>query len=66
MGESRQLAVNTTPNNAEVTWGVLDGEIAAVDESGNVTALAPGETSVTATITIDGESYVDACSITVS
>lgn len=66
MGESRQLEVNITPENAVVIWNVLDGEIAAVDESGIVTAIAAGTTSVTATITIDGETYIDACILTVS
>lgn len=66
MGDSRQLEVITTPENAEVSWNTLNGDIAAVDESGIVTAIAAGTTSITATITIDGESYIDACVLTVS
>ena len=65
MGESEQLTATTT-ENAVVSWSVLNEEIATVDDDGIVTAIAAGTTSVIATITIDGESHSDACSVTVS
>jgi hypothetical protein len=50
---AQQLTAIVTPDNAtapEVTWTSGDTGIAAVDENGTVTAVAGGETVITATI----------------
>ena len=55
-GGSETLAATITPNNAtnqNVTWKSSNPSVATVDESGKVTAVAPGEATITVT-TEDG------------
>ncbi|UWX56088.1 Ig-like domain-containing protein [Maribacter litopenaei] len=55
-GATLQLLANLSPSNATdkgVSWSSQDGAIATVDGNGNVTAIAPGSTTVTVT-TDDG------------
>ncbi|WP_193554888.1 PQQ-dependent sugar dehydrogenase, partial [Maribacter aurantiacus] len=55
-GASLQLLADISPSNATdkgATWSSTDGTIATVDGNGNVTAIAPGSTTVTVT-TDDG------------
>ena len=47
-GDSQQLTVNGA--EGEVTWASEDTAVATVDDQGNVTAVAPGRTTVTATV----------------
>ena len=47
-GDSQQLTVNGA--EGEVTWASEDAAVATVDDQGNVTAVAPGRTTVTATV----------------
>lgn len=64
VGETAQLAATAQPVNAthfEVTWTVADPAVAAVDNEGVVTAVAPGTTVVTASC---GE-ITASCEITV-
>ena len=52
VGESKQLKVTISPENAEnktLTWSSLDSSIASVDETGTVTAHKSGETTIQAT-----------------
>ena len=52
VGESQQLKVTVSPENAEnktLTWSSLDSSIASVDETGTVTAHKSGETTIQAT-----------------
>lgn len=56
VGKSETLAATITPNNAtnqNVTWESSNPSVATVDESGKVTAVAPGEATITVT-TEDG------------
>lgn len=47
-GDSQQLTVNGA--EGEVTWASEDTAVATVDDQGTVTAVAPGRTTVTATV----------------
>ena len=65
-GETKQLKATVSPGKAtyrDVTWHTESPGVAAVDENGLVTALAPGETAVYA-VTVDGY-YRASCRITV-
>lgn len=59
------LTATVTPEVADqsVTWRSLNPAVATVDESGNVTAVAPGTATVTATANDGGKSA--ACTVTV-
>ena len=51
-GESVQYTATVTPDNAthpEVTWDSSDKEVATIDQSGNVTIVGAGTTTITAT-----------------
>ena len=51
-GESVQFTATVTPDNAthpEVTWDSSDKEVATIDQSGNVTIVGAGTTTITAT-----------------
>ena len=47
-GDSQQLTL--TGGEGDVTWASGDEAVATVDDQGNVTAVAPGRTTVTATV----------------
>ncbi|WP_350347711.1 Ig-like domain-containing protein [Agromyces sp. G08B096] len=67
-GERRQLEVAVTPSDAtnpRVSWTSSAPEVASVDESGKVTALAAGTATVTATSQAD-DSISDASTIEVA
>lgn len=52
VGNTAQLSATIIPENSietEITWSVLDPAVATV-ENGFVTAVAPGETTITATV----------------
>ena len=52
VGDSKQLTVTVSPENAEnktLTWSSLDKTVASVDETGTVTAHKTGETTIQAT-----------------
>ena len=67
-GESETLEVsaagNITPTS--YTWTSSRPEIATVDDDGTVEAVAAGETTVTVSAEIDGETYTDSCVVTVT
>lgn len=51
-GESVQFTATVTPDNAthpEVAWDSSDKEVATIDQSGNVTIVGAGTTTITAT-----------------
>ena len=51
-GESVQFTATVTPDNAthpEVAWDSSDKEVATIDQSGNVTIVGAGMTTITAT-----------------
>ena len=52
IGDSVQYTATVTPDNAthpEVTWDSSDKEVATIDQSGNVTIVGAGTTTITAT-----------------
>lgn len=67
VGETASLTADVTPDNATnpaVTWSSSDPTIGAVDETGKVTAVAPG-TAIITVITVDGAKTAD-CSVNVN
>ena len=67
VGETRTLTVTYTPSyaaNKKVSWSSTNPSVAAVDQDGNVTAFAEGNTTVTATSEEGG--YTSSCEVTVS
>ena len=67
VGETVQLTATMLPEDATdktVTWASSDESIAAVDENGLVTAVAPGTATITAT-TNDGSELSASCVVTV-
>lgn len=66
-GSTETLTATITPNNAtnqNVTWESSNPSVATVDESGKVTAIAPGEATITATAQSDKTKSVT-CTVTV-
>ena len=63
-----QLAATVTPDNADdrtVIWSSNDNGIARVDDSGRVTAISVGTTTITAK-TYDGSGLTASCTVTVT
>ena len=64
-GETGSLTATTVPDDAEVVWTSSDETVATV-ANGVVTPLTAGTTTITATITVDGQTYTDTCAVTVT
>lgn len=64
-GETGSLTATTVPDDAEVDWTSSDETVATV-ANGVVTPLTAGTTTITATITVDGQTYTDTCAVTVT
>ncbi|MGI6584807.1 MAG: S-layer homology domain-containing protein [Lutisporaceae bacterium] len=65
--ETAQLTATVTPSNAtnkKINWSSSDEEVATVDASGNVTAVAVGTATITATSDADS-SKKDSCVVTI-
>ena len=60
-----QLAATAVPGTATVSWSSSDSTKATVSDNGLVTAVAAGSTNITATITVDGQTYTATCAVTV-
>lgn len=65
VGGTRQLTATTVPADAEVTWGTLDDSVATVAD-GLVTAVGVGTTDIEASIVVDGQDYLDTCTVNVT
>jgi uncharacterized protein YjdB len=66
-GETATLSATITPSNAtnqSIIWASDNPAIAEVDESGKVTAIAPGTARITAATT-DGSNLSATCTVTV-
>lgn len=66
-GQTVQLVATVTPelaDNKSLTWTSSDKSVAKVDQSGLVTAVAPGTATITAATT-DGSDISASCTITV-
>ncbi len=59
------LTATTVPAGETVTWTSSDGTKASVSD-GVVTGEAEGNATITASITVDGETYTDTCAVTVT
>lgn len=60
-----QLIATTTAAPDTIQWTSLDQEIATVDNTGKVTAVGEGETTIQATVMIGGKTATAECRITV-
>lgn len=58
------LSAKTEPQNLIVSWSSSDNSIVSVTD-GNVTAISPGNATVTATISYAGRLYSTSCTVTV-
>lgn len=58
------LIAHTVPNNRSVTWMSSDTGVATV-RNGTVTAVSPGTTVITVSMTYNGVTYSDTCMVTV-
>lgn len=65
VGNTMRLKATTKPIGETVTWSSSDGTKASVS-NGLVTALATGSATITASITVDGDTYTDTCTVTVA
>lgn len=68
-GQTAQLEVTLYPAGATgtVTWSVTTGDTyASVDEDGEVTALAEGSATITASVTGGDTTYTDTCTVTIT
>ena len=63
-GNPVTLVATVVPAGTAVTWTSSNEEVALVDE-GEVSAVAVGTATITATITVDGVAYTDTCAVTV-
>ena len=57
-GETLQLAATVLPEDATnkmVTWSTSNADVAIVDENGLVTAISPGNASITATLDVNAK-----------
>lgn len=63
-GQTKTLTAETAPATATVTWSSGNESVATV-AGGVVTAVAKGNTIITATITVDGVAYSDTCTVIV-
>ena len=59
------LQATVVPADATITWTSSDTEVATVN-NGTVTGVAEGNTIVMATITVEGISYSDVCTVVVT
>ena len=67
-GSTSQLTATVLPTNASnkaVTWSTNNSQVATVNSSGRVTAVAPGTATITATTT-DGTNLSASCVVTVT
>ena len=63
-GSTEALAATTIPTGQTVTWSSGSSSVATVS-SGTVTAVAAGNTIITASITVSGVTYTDTCTVVV-
>ena len=64
-GDTGTITATTTPNDYVVDWESSDTAVATV-ANGVVTPLTAGSTTITATITVDGQEYTATCAVTVA
>lgn len=65
IGERTTLQAITTPAGQAIGWNSSNEAVAVVDQSGIVTALAAGTTTITAYMEYNGDTYFALCGIVV-
>lgn len=66
VGNTKTLTATPTPSGSTVTWSSSSNTIATVTSGGVVEGQAAGKATITASITVSGLTYTDACEVTVS
>ena len=66
VGGNYTFTVDKYPSDASVTFSSSASGKASVNASGKVTAAEAGNAIITATITVDGVSYTDTCTVVVT
>ncbi len=64
-GDSATLVATTVPAGETVTWTSSDENVATV-AAGVVSPEGAGTATITASITVDGQTYTDTCAVTVT
>ena len=64
-GESANLEAVVNPVGTAVVWSSSSSTYATVTADGIVTGESAGSATITATITVDGQTYTDTCAVTV-
>ena len=64
-GEETTLRATTSPSGHSVSWSSSNTRVATVNSSGRVTAVGSGSATITAEISVNGQSYTDTCRVTV-
>lgn len=64
-GEETTLRATTSPSAHSVSWSSSNTRVATVNSSGRVTAVGSGSATITAEISVNGQSYTDTCRVTV-
>lgn len=64
-GSSSTLVATTVPAGETVTWTSSDSNVASV-AAGVVSPEGVGTATITASITVDGQTYTDTCAVTVT
>lgn len=65
-GDTVTLTATTNPEGETVTWSSSDDTIATVTSGGVVEGVAEGNAIITASITVDGVTYTDTCTVVVN
>jgi len=63
---SETLTATTSPAAAVVTWASSNNSVATVTSGGVVNGVAAGTSTITASITVDGQTFRDTCVVTVT
>ena len=66
VGDTLTLTAETIPASETVTWTSSAGTVASVTSGGVVEGLVAGSTVITASITVDGVTYTDTCTVVVT
>ena len=65
VGDTKTLSASVTPSGSSVSWSSSNTSVATVNSNGRVMAEGTGSTTITAEITVNGQSYIDSCRVTV-
>lgn len=65
-GETVTLTAETNPDGETVTWSSSSGTYATVTSGGVVSGESAGQAIITASITVDGVTYTDTCTVVVT